>query len=202
MEELAKLRHHTDTTATYDVVERDNLINTAKYAELRAAVLRHFDPKDKNNSYPNMLLLVVSDVLLCSKHVYDRWFEEGRLHLVEAIDEHHYSPKDDDADTLFKWMQKIDSYAAPNSFPTHRLMLHSAYGPVSHFQITRNLNRFMDAATLFAFWSLMSAYELLATGLLRRRLLKAIKERRREESDIGEFSILHFTCLEKIVEAT
>lgn len=204
MEELAKLRYNVDTMATYSSIERHNLINTAKYAQLHAVMLIHFVPED-NLDNSNSDLLAVAQVLQCAIYVYNKWYSEGRMviKLRTDLDSHSnyliWFEDDEYAATLCQWAEGIDKYAATDSFPTRRLLAHSGFiGNYSDVQMVRNLNRFMDAVTLFAYWTLIQDFQELGFGLLRNRLRIAIDSHCLGARDLGNLSMLPSECLKKI----
>ena len=195
MDQLAAMRPKVDARAVYDANTHADLKNTGKYADLHAALWQAFVPEvDKLNSR----LHAAASALLYVQAVYDLWLDSGWSGNFTFE---------------FQWLREhcedIDRYAAEGTAPTRHIIKHFIRRrapdtpPIRDTTVLRNLHRVKDVATLFAYWTIMRDYELLAEHMLKLRIEKAVLAQAACRHDLGVLccvpllsliNLLYFMC--------
>lgn len=220
MDRLAAIRSSVDWQAIYDLDSHANLINTAKYSQL------YDDMCEALVSVPEFRQVRrvddVAKTLMYAKSIYNLWLTDAWKSVFYSDlygwdMSNFYSPYHHPCQTEFEWIcshrEVIDSYAVQGTKPTASVIRHfvnlyqhhiteSVYDSRSRpydFKVLRNLHRFMDAVTLYAYWTIMQTYELWGERLMTKRLQIALDDDRYIHYT-GTLCTLPKNCLESVYE--
>ena len=227
MDWLAAIRPSVDRRASYDVISHANLINTVKYSQLYDALwdavvsvpdrefsqLRHVDDAAKTLVYANTIYQLWLTGAWRSVYHRER-LTGGPLGpwLGPTMCKQYF----DFCEAEFEWTSShkelIDAYAVQGTRPTFGLFIHF-FGVKEQFdgnigfepdisrpsdiKVLRNLHRFMDAVTLYTYWTVMQAYELWGERLMTQRIGIALHDDRFIKY-LGTLSTLPKACLDNI----
>lgn len=225
MESLAAVRLTTDRRAVYDSSSHANLINTIKYSHLYDGLWNAVVSEPHQFTQVTQVQ-DAAKTLAYAKTIYDSWLTDawqsvnyGVIH-AGGFGTFSWSNIEclgcRDFENEFEWMTShraiIDSYAEHGTQPTVGIFNHFTrmrehakketcfdWSP-SHpndSNVLRNLHRFMDAVSLYAYWTVMQAYELRGQWLMTKRLQISLHD---DESvqDMGTLIALPKACLENV----
>ncbi len=204
MDQLAAMRFNIDAKAVYDVNTHGDLINTGKYADLHDTLWQAFVPeKDKINSR----LDIAASALLYVQTVYDLWLEGGwrqvEWYIIDEGRGYWSGNHSTEFERLSDHHEDIDRYAEEGTAPTRHLNMHfirqHETPSICDTAILRNLHRIRDAATLFAYWTVMRDYEFLGEHMLRRRVEKAVLSSASSCKELGRLSCLPVQVLNHVL---
>ena len=176
MHQLGPMIRNVDAIAVYDAYVYANLIHTGKYANLRDALWQAFVPQvDKMNSQLNL----AASALLYVQELYDLWLDGGwwQAHFAKGIG-HWQGTNWRTFEWLRDYCEEVDRYAVEGTAPTRHLIDHftrrNPDAASCDAAVLQNLHQVIDAATLFAYWTITKQYTILGEHLLRLRIEKAI----------------------------
>lgn len=223
MEFLAARRASTETRATYDTNWHANLINSFKSSQLYEALQDVLTSVPQSNFASVPCVIDAVKTLKYATTIYNLWLSDAWSSVFyQVIDigtgcgswspENGWGPFSDYYQTEFEWIcshsQKIDAYAEQGTQPARHVihnfvemkedeeMKYSRRRDDS--KILRNLHRFMDAVSLYAYWTTMRAYEMWGEKLLRQRLQVALLDDRYCVEYLGSLSNAPKACLREI----
>lgn len=221
MERLAAMRPFVDKRAIYDVNSQANLINTVKYSKLFDAIWAVVSLPNQEFNQLRPVEPLAAKTLVYAKTIYTLWLTDAWNSVFYSVDPctDFYSFKSryvckhgcDKYQTEFEWLTSptgliLDNYAAQGTQPMLKVLRHfitirehPAYSQKKFrdVKVLRNLHRFLDAVTLYAYWTVMQTYELWGERLMTQRLEIALHDDRYIEY-LGKLSTLPKACLENI----
>ncbi len=177
---LVALKQTLDKRAVYDENSAANLLNAAKYSAVADLLWPFIIPAQ---GYPSS---IAGKALLYAKKLWHYWSFNGWMS-IQISDARigfyscwhpTYSPE---LQWLMKHASAIDCYAADGTHPASHLFDHVSRwdlmyhgGLAADISVSRNLNRLLDAATCFAYWTTIRQHELAGALILRNRLNAAV----------------------------
>ena len=164
----------------YDENSAANLLNAAKCSAVADLLWPFIVPAQSRPSS------IAGKALLYAKKLWHHWSSNGwaSIQTSDAVggfcskwyDEYPYELL-----WLMKHASAIGCYAADGTHPASHLFVHVSRwdmmycgGLATDISVSRNLNRLLDAATCFAYWTTIRQHELAGALILRNRLNAAI----------------------------
>ena len=188
-----------------------------KYSQL------HRDLRDAIVSLPSAFRQTnrvqdAEQTLVYADTIYNLWLTNGWKFVSYNVNMHSAPWEASPYEAEFDWIRShttmIDMYAAQGTQPTVGVFIHftrvhehasglvdTCWSPSqpSDIKVLRNLHRFMDAVSLYAYWTVIQAYQIWGERLVIQRLQIALHDDRYIEY-VGTLSSLPKICLENICE--
>lgn len=195
-QKLVALKQTLDKRAVYNENSAAALLNTAKYSDVADLLWCFIVPATGQPSS------VAGKALLYAKKVQHGWLVEGwadvtggNSYLGVRLGKYTH-----DLTWLIGKASSIDKYAAAGTNPTRNLIRHLTCRVGSRdISTSRNLNRLLDAATCFAYWTTIRQHELAGTLLMCNRLHAAIGSDTGTRSTLGSLACLQPELLQIVL---
>ena len=195
-QKLVALKQTLDKRVVYNENSAAALLNTAKFSDVADLLWCFIVPA---TGQPNN---VAGKALLYAKKVQHSWLVEGwadvtggNSYLGVRLGKYRH-----ELTWLIGKASDIDKYAADGTNPTRNLVRHlTCRVGARDISTSRNLNRLLDAATCFAYWTTIRQHELAGTLLMCNRFCAAIASDTCTRSTLGSLACLHPELLQIVL---